>query len=200
MRIGVTGPDKKPSKGACRRADEKRANGKFRAEAAGEFVLEPHGRLERITATVVRDVVSINGGETNVRQIEKHAETKVVGFAQRRGERALQHRGGRGEVRRQTDVKRAGEVLPALHDGERIQSVGRDAAERRGVEFSPCKGEIVGEAIDGLAVEQGFERAALLDGARRDGQPEFSGKFSAVGGGKTGAARWFHGVESSKAD
>ena len=159
-----------------------------------------HGRLERIAVTVVRDVVSINGGETNVRQIEEYAETKLVGFAQRRGEGTLQHGGGRGEVRRQTDVKRAGEVLPALHDGERIQSVGRGAAERLGVEFRPRKGEIVGEAIDGLAVEQGFERAALLNGARRDGQSEFSGEFSAVGGGETGAAQRFHGVESSKAE
>lgn len=200
MRIGVTGPSTKPGEGACRRADKKRANGEFRAEPAGELILEPHGRLERIAAAVVRDVVSISGGKTNVRQIEKYAETKVVGFVKRRGKRALQHGGGRGEVRRQTDVKRASEVLPALHDGERIQSVGCGAAERRGVEFGPSKGEIVGEAIDGFAVEQGLERAALLDGARRDGQPEFAGEFSAVGGGGTGAARWFRGVEISKAE
>ena len=145
--------------------------------------MEPHRRFEGIAPAVVRGIMTVKGSEAPMRQVEEDAESKVLGFAVGRRERALKH-GARGrEVGRQRGVQHASEVLTALHESKGRQAGGGGATKQRGVKFRPRECEIVREAVDCVVIEECGERAAFLNRARCHRQVERAGQGSARFGG-----------------
>lgn len=148
--------------------------------------MEPHRRFEGIAPAVVRGIMTVKGSEAPMRQVEEDAESKVLGFAVGRRERALKHGARCREVGRQMGVQHASEVLTALHESKGRQAGGGRATKRRGIKFRPSECEIVREAVDRVAIEERGERAAFLNRARCHRQAERAGQGSARVGGEEG--------------
>jgi hypothetical protein len=122
MRIGVASPFQQAGEGSVLPANEKRAHGEFRAEAAGEFILRIHGNFERVPAIVVLRVQPVIGHEADVREVKENGEAEIVCAGERWSERAEQHFDRAFVTCREMFAERLRQVLAALENGKRLQA------------------------------------------------------------------------------
>lgn len=186
MRIGVLCPFQQPCQRPLRPSDEERAHGELRAEAAGQFVLSRHRGLEGIAPPVLRGVESVQRDKGHMGQVEEHRQSEPLGARQRRGEGAGEDGDGVVVDRWQMPPKDACQVFAAPKDRQRGQTLVGIALEPGGIEARMNEREVVGETLDGLAVEQLGQGTTLQDGPRRLRQAR-------AGGGRRGRVRGPHG-------
>ena len=186
VRIWVPCPFQQSGQGALRPSDEERAHGELRAEAAGQFVLSRHRGLEGIAPPVLRGVESVQRDKGHMGQVEEHRQSEPLGARQRRGEGAGEDGDGVVVDRWQMPPKDACQVFAAPKDRQRGQTLVGIALEPGGIEARMNEREVVGETLDGLAVEQLGQGTALQDGPRRLRQAR-------AGGGRRGRVRCPHG-------
>lgn len=170
MRIRILRPVEQAGQGPLGPADEEWAHRELGTESAGQFILGGHRGLERIASAVFRRVEPVQGDEGHMRQVEEHSETEPLGARQRRRERAGEDGDGVVVDRRQMPAKDTRQVLATPENGQRPQALVGIALEPVGVEGGMDQREVVGEAPDGLAVEESGERTALRDEPGRLGQ------------------------------
>lgn len=112
------------------------------AEPACDFILRPHRDFKRVSPTVVFGIQPEFRDERNVRQIKEDRQTEFPGLRHRRRQRAQEDRHGVRVARRQIVPQRAGQMMSAIQDAERRQSLSwpTDETRRRRIPRKPRQG------------------------------------------------------------
>lgn len=157
VRIRILRPVEQAGQGSLGPADEEWAHRELGTESAGQFILGGHRGLKRIAPAVFRRVEAVQGDEGHMGQVEEYAQPEPLCARQRRGQRSGEDGDGVVVGRRQVPPQDACEVLAAPEDGQRPQALVGVPLESVGIEGGMNHRQVVGEALDGLAVEESGE-------------------------------------------